>query len=75
MFPAVRFSLLTSTVPSTPSMSPTMGFCSSSDCENTLPVFLPERSLNDVDKKSREQMNRYRHARAATIFRIACGRK
>ena len=47
-----------------------MGFCSSSDCEKTLPVFLPDRSLNEVDRKSREQMNRYRHVRAAKSFRM-----
>ena len=51
------------------------GFASSSDCEKTLPAFLPAKSLNEVARKDSEHTKKYRHASANSSFRTTCRSK
>lgn len=60
--------LWTSTVASTPIMSPTTGFLSSSLSLNTLPACLPPRSLNEVLRRSREQTKAHSRKRRVHNF-------
>ena len=55
----------TSTVTSTPIISPTTGFCSSSELENSAPMFLPPRIRKESERKEREQTKKYKHVSRA----------
>ncbi len=68
MMEVVVEELWTTTVASTPSMTPTMGFCSRSDLEKMWPVSLPPTNRNDVARKSNEQMKKYRQTRMPSSF-------
>ena len=59
--------LCTATVASTPSMTPTTGFCRISVWAKTRPVLRPLSRRKAEARRSREQMNRYSRRRTATI--------